>query len=142
MAARNGWKFRNPGGEIDQHDAGKIQRGEDMNDFYASAKVTVGDSLCLLREGSKYSSDRAFEAPGRSGFLIMPRIRYLQDIYGDSMPTYEWSNWGQLEEAIEFYLVDKAERDFRKQRAFEIVKNGHTYVDRVKTILEIVGLNG
>jgi hypothetical protein len=45
MRRRNGWSFRNPGG-----DDPKIDRGEDMNDFYQSAKVTVGDSLCLDRE--------------------------------------------------------------------------------------------
>ena len=53
MCQRNGWKFRNPGG-----DEPKIARGEQMNDFYASAKVTIGDSLCLKKENSHYWSDR------------------------------------------------------------------------------------
>ena len=60
MCARNNWTFRNPGG-----DEPKIERGEDMNDFYASAKVTIGDSLCIKKEDSHYWSDRVPEATGR-----------------------------------------------------------------------------
>ena len=45
MSQRNGWSFRNPGG-----DDPKIDRGEDMNDFYRSARVTVGDSSLLAGE--------------------------------------------------------------------------------------------
>ncbi len=51
ICQRNGWSFRNPRG-----DDPKIDRGEDMNDFYASAKVTVGDSLCLDREKTFYAA--------------------------------------------------------------------------------------
>ena len=56
MCQRHGWSFKNPGG-----DEPKIARGEQMNDFYASAKVTIGDSLCLKKENSHYWSDRVDE---------------------------------------------------------------------------------
>lgn len=73
MCARNGWTFKNPGG-----DHPKIDRNDDMNDFYASAKVTVGDSLCLKKEDSQYWSDRVPEATGRGGFLIMPYLKHIE----------------------------------------------------------------
>jgi hypothetical protein len=43
ICARNGWSFRNPGG-----DDPKIDRGEDMNDFYQSARVTVGTAFASI----------------------------------------------------------------------------------------------
>ena len=81
MCQRNGWSFKNPGG-----DEQKIARGEQMNDFYASAKVTIGDSLCLKKENSHYWSDRVPEATGRGGLLVMPNIKAIKEIYPTMPP--------------------------------------------------------
>lgn len=137
MSKRNGWKFRNPGG-----DDPKISRGKDMNDFYASAKVTVGDSLCLKKDYSKYWSDRVPEATGRGGLLIMPQINALNDIYESNLPMYEWGNWLQLEELIKIILHNPHDPLIIDQRIAcqEITAAGHTYVNRVQKILEVVGL--
>ena len=140
MAQRNGWSFRNPGGEPERFDAGKIPRSDDMNDFYASAKVTVGDSLCLNKEKSLYWSDRAFEAPGRYGFLIMPQINALSTMYDDRLPMYPWGDFEMLEAMIKQYLADPKKIAEVKADTHEIVKKNHTYVNRVEKILRIVGL--
>ena len=134
MCARNGWSFRNPGG-----DEPKIERG-DMNDFYASASVTVGDSLCLAREGSRYWSDRAFEAPGRGGFLIMPHIDALWDMYGGLLPTYRWGDFENLEKQVGKWLRESDMREHRRAECHRVVRDGHTYVHRAQTILETVGV--
>jgi hypothetical protein len=88
ICARNRWSFRNPGG-----DDPKIERDDRLNDFYASAKVTVGDSLCLEREKTLYWSDRALEAPARSGLLVMPQLDFLAQDYEQQMPMYRWGDW-------------------------------------------------
>lgn len=135
MCKRNGWSFRNPGG-----DDPKISRGEGMNDFYASAKVTVGDSLCLKKEDSKYWSDRVPEATGRGGFLIMPRIKALEEWM---IPQYDWGDWEHLEYLVKRYLTDPDAQTFRKRAIetnLEITAKHHTYVNRVQTILKEVGL--
>lgn len=137
MCKRNGWKFKNPGGQDP-----KINRGEDMNDFYASAKVTVGDSLCLKKEDSQYWSDRVPEATGRGGHLIMPKIKALQNIYGGTIAFYEWGDFEGLEDRIKFELKNVGMREEAQRLAQKITADGHTYVDRVKTILQTVGLNG
>lgn len=134
ICAKNGWSFRNPGGNEP-----KIDRGDDMNDFYASAKVTVGDSLCLTREESKYWSDRVPEATGRGGFLIMPHIKAMKYDW-PTLPTYRWGDWKQLEEVIKYYLENEEERHTLQFKNQKITANEHTYVNRVETILKFVEL--
>lgn len=133
MCARNGWSWRNPGG-----DHPKVERGEDMNDFYASAKVTVGDSLCLDHEKTLYCSDRVYEATGRGGFLIMPKLNFLLDDFNAVLPMYEWGNWARLERMIDTYLnVPESNRDMRKATQ-RITSREHTYVNRVQELLAVV----
>lgn len=135
MCRRNGWYFKNPGG-----DDPKINRDDSMNDFYASAKVTVGDSLCLKRENSRYWSDRVPEATGRGGLLIMPKIKELIHEYHSIFPMYEWGNWKNLEDQIKIYLdLPNVNQDTRLSMQKTTSEN-HTYVNRAKTILESVGL--
>lgn len=134
MCTRNGWIFKNPGGDQE-----KISRGDDMNDFYASAKVTVGDSLCLKREDSKYWSDRVPEATGRGGFLVMPHILAMKYDW-PTLPTYKWGDWKQLEEVIKYYLEHKDERHTIQFNNQKITAEDHTYVNRAETILKFVEL--
>lgn len=134
MCRRNGWSFRNPGG-----DDPKIDRGEDMNDFYASAKVTIGDSLCLKKEDSHYWSDRLPEAWGRGGYLIMPDIMAIH-LEGFKQPCYRWGNFEGLEKMIPAHMTDGFNKPLREQNQ-KFVARDHTYVNRVATILKEVGLS-
>lgn len=134
LAQRKGWTFKNPGG-----DNPKIDRSDDMNDFYASAKITVGDSLCLKKEGSRYWSDRVPEATGRGGFLIMPQILAMKYNW-PMLPTYNWGDFKQLEEMIVHYMEKDKERELIRRENQRITAAEHTYVNRVKTMLRIVGL--
>lgn len=135
MCQNNGWTFKNPGG-----DDAKVERSTDLNDFYASASVVVGDSLCLLRKDSHYWSDRVPETTGRGGLLIMPEIDAIKKIYGSSVPMYEWGNYLALEKLITGYLATPELVNEAKNESLNITRKGHTYVNRVETILETVGL--
>jgi hypothetical protein len=136
MCNRNGWSFKNPGG-----DQPRISRGEDMNDFYASAKVTVGDSLCLKREKSHYFSDRQAEVWSRGGFAIMPQIDCLTEFSGGlTPPMYAWGDFDGLEDIIKKYLEDEVERKNIVNKMQLYYKENNTYVNRVKTLLEHTNL--
>lgn len=148
MCARNGWSFRNPGG-----DEPKVPRG-DMNDFYASAKVTVGDSLCPKREASRYWSDRVYEATGRHGLLLMPQIDALADEFPTDppgkansdggplaqLPMYPWGNWSLLETWVDTLLDDDDLRARIVEDCAVATAERHTYVNRMTELLETVGL--
>lgn len=142
MCARRGWVFRNPGG-----DEPKIERNDDMNDFYASAKVTVGDSLCPLKAQSRYWSDRVYEATGRGGFLIMPKIHALGDVANDkigfmhpNLSTYPWGQFEELEREIEWWLEEPSQREDVRANIAAQTRQHHTYVNRMQTLLRTVGL--
>lgn len=133
---RNGWTFRNPGGGEP-----KVDRNEDLNDFYASAKIVVGDSLCLQKQNSKYWSDRVPETTGRGGFLIMPEIHALKSYWTNCLPMYKWGNFNRLEGQIVTYLREENRRNEMRLQAQAITAKNHTYVNRVETILKEVGLS-
>lgn len=134
ICTRRGWSFRNPGGRQP-----KVDRGQ-MADFYASAKVTVGDSLCPLREASRYWSDRAYEAPGRGAVLIMPRIDALVDDYDGLLPTYEWGEWDSLEMQIDRHLNSDKDNENVRVDGYRLTQERHTYTHRAKEIIKHVGL--
>ncbi len=140
MCARRGWSWRNPGGELDKPNAGKVERSEDRNDFYASAKVTVGDSLCLFKEKTLFCSDRVYEATGCGGLLIMPQIDFVDEDFNGELPMYNWGDFEHLERTIEYYLTDEVENKRIREVTQKITAENHTYVNRAKTILETVGL--
>lgn len=137
MCKRNGWVFKNPGG-----DDPKISRNDDMNDFYASCKVSVGDSLCIKKEKSKYWSDRVPEATGRGGFLIMPDIEVLNDpnydFYYGNLATYPWGDYAKLEEIIKYSLTNYDTRQSSKIECQRLTAENHTYVNRAQTILDTI----
>lgn len=136
MCKRNGWSFKNPGG-----DDPKISRGEDMNDAYRSMKVTIGDSLCLKKGDSKYFSDRQTESWSRGGFVIMPQINCLTEFSGGiKPPMYEWGNYKQLEKQIKYYLANEQDKNNIVTKMQAYYKDNHTYVNRANKILEVIGL--
>lgn len=135
MSKRNNWVWRNPGG-----DEPKIERDNNMNDFYASAKVTVGDSLCLKKEASHYCSDRVYEATGRGGFLIMPKLDFLDKDFSNSLPMYDWGDYKSLENLIRFYLYNDNKRIAIQKKCQSITAKNHTYINRIKEMLGVMGL--
>lgn len=135
MCQRNGWTFRNPGG-----DEPKIARSEDRNDFYASAKVTVGDSLCIDKEKSLYCSDRVYEATGCGGLLIMPKIDFVDLDFAGDMPMYNWGDFEGLEKLVRLYLENSKQNELTRNLNQNTTAKGHTYVNRIKELLERVGL--
>lgn len=133
MCRRNRWRFLNPGG-----DQSSISRSE-MSDFYASAAVTVGDSLCPLKERSHYWSDRVSEATGRRGLIVMPEIAALGKLY-PAMPTYPWGDWVQLEATIGHLLDEPDERAWSTAECHAVTAAHHTYLHRARTVLETLHL--
>lgn len=134
MCARNGWSFRNPGGA-----QRRVERGRAMCDVYASARVTVGDSLCLDRENARYWSDRVYEACGRGGVLVMPQIEALA-AEGCPVPMYGWGDWRDLQEKVGGLLEDTEAATGLRHESRAWAAGAHTYRHRVRAMLTEVGL--
>lgn len=119
-------------------------RNEELNQLYSNSKVVVGDSLCLNFKKPYYWSDRVYETLGRGGFIIHPYIKGMDEEFkdGENIVFYDFNNWNQLKEKIDFYLAYPARRKAIQNNGFKFVKNNSTYHNRLSKMLEIVTLEG
>jgi len=127
----------------------RLMRGQDLNDLYASAKIAIGDSLCIDFSHKYYVSDRLFESVGRGAFTIFPHVPGIEEFLEDGKEIiyYDFNDWDGLREKIEYYLdpIHEDERQTIRLAGHERVKREHTYHNRLQTMLNIifpVTLNG
>lgn len=132
------WLKANYGERFSHYGNGGIRniRGHELNQLYASAKVVVGDSLCLGFDHKNYWSDRVYETRGRGGFLIHPDIEGLDD----HLVTYPYRNFAHLKTLIDYYLTHDNEREKARLDQFNFVLQCQTYHDRFAKIFKTIGL--
>jgi hypothetical protein len=120
----------------------KSIRGAELNSVYAATKVVVGDTLCPDFKYPSYWSDRIYETLGRGGFLIHPYIPGLEKEFKDRehVVFYEYNNFEQLNELIDYYLEHEEEREAIRQAGHLHVKNNYTYKNRWEHILRELNL--
>lgn len=120
-----------------------VVRGDVLNDLYASAKVVVGDTLCLNFDYPYYWSDRIPETLGRGGFLIHPKIRGLEDQYEDGkhLVLYDYGDFDQLNKLIDHYRANNEQREAIRRAGHEHVKKNQTYTQKWQYILETLELS-
>lgn len=119
----------------------RVMRNQDLNDLYASAKVAVGDSVCVPDfKHTYYWSDRVYETIGRGGFIIHPFIDGMQEEFKDreTIVFYEYGNFAQLKELIDYYLTHDDERERIRKAGHEYVKENCTYHNRLRQMLVTV----
>ena len=117
-----------------------VVRGDDLNKLYASTKIVVGDTLCLNFNYPYYLSDRVFETTGRGGFLLMPYIKGIEDLFevGKEIITFKFGDFKDLKKKIDYYLEHDEEREKIRIAGFERTKKDHTYKNRWIKILETI----
>ena len=134
LGATYGQHFTHIGGD----GASGTLRGHDLNRAYANCKVAVGDTLCLGFKYPFYASDRLFEAPGRGGFQLFPRIHGIPELFGDTMEFFDYGDFDSLRRLIDHYLENDADREDMRQKCHTLVKTDHTYLNRWSTILDAI----
>jgi FkbM family methyltransferase len=134
LQATYGDRYRHFGGGL-----GPSVRGQDLNDALASAKVIVGDSLCLNFTHKRYWSDRVYETLGRGGFLIHPWIEGLEEEFTDGkhLAFYRYNDFDQLKELIDYYISHDDEREQIRQEGQRFVRENCTYAHRCQQMLGI-----
>ena len=129
-----GPRFTHIGGD---GDSGTL-RGPALNAAYSQSKVAVGDTLCLGFDYPWYASDRLFEAPGRGGFQLFPRIKGIPELFDGTMEFFDFGDFDGLKDLIDYYLEHDQPREALRTMCHEHVKKHHTYVQRWETILETI----
>jgi spore maturation protein CgeB len=79
-----------------------------------------------------------YETIGRGGFMIHPYIKGLEREFEDKkhIVFYEYGNFEQLKELIDYYLEHDAEREAIRKAGHELVKQNYTYRNRWEYILK------
>lgn len=116
-------------------------RGDALNRLYASAKVVVGDSLCVGFDHPHYWSDRIYETLGRGGFMIHPYIFGLEEEFRDRehVVFYPFGDFAALRRLIDYYVKHDDEREAIRRAGHARVKEGSTYVHRMRQMLGVLG---
>lgn len=107
-------------------------RGNDLNDFYASTKILVGD--CIFSGTPNYWSDRLPETAGRGGFILYPRVPGMTI----PVPTYVPQDLEDLYRGIDYWLAHPVERNNIRIACHEHVREQDTYTNRVKSMLKVI----
>jgi SAM-dependent methyltransferase len=118
----------------------KTVRNIELNQLYSNSKIVIGDSLCINFDHPYYWSDRVYETIGRGGFIIHPYIKGLDEEFtdGENIVFYEFNNFEQLKEKIDFYLNNDKDRESIRNNGFNFVKENATYNNRLTQMLDIV----
>lgn len=138
LADRYGERFRRFGGDQPEGPT----RGNDLNDLYATAKVVVGDSLCLPGH-TNYWSDRVCETLGRGGLLVHPRVpglaEYMELKGGKDLFFYDYGNLDEVDSIVDFCLqLSPEKRQAIASRGQAKVRAKHTYMDRLARALKLM----
>jgi hypothetical protein len=117
-------------------------RGLKLNKLYWSTKVVVGDTLCINFKYPDYWSDRVYETMGRGGFIIHPYIAGMEKEFENKkhLVFYEYGNFKQLKELIDYYVEHDEERESIRKAGHELVKQNYTYKNRWQQILKELGV--
>lgn len=116
------------------NDGIKQLRGPELNQLYASAKVAVGDSLCLGFKHKNYWSDRVYETRGRGGFLIHPEIEGLDD----RLVKYPYGDFERLKKLINYWVKYDESREALRKQYHNYVRLNHTYNNRMAQMIGVV----
>lgn len=121
-------------------------RNEALNELYASARVVVGDSVCLDFKHENYWSDRVYETIGRGGFIIHPCIKGMDQEFtdGENIVFYKFGEWDELKAKVDHFTnpENEAERQRIQQAGQAYVRDHCTYHNRLQQALAIIGRPG
>lgn len=130
-----GSRFAHYGG-----DGKHVVRGDELNRLYATAKVVVGDTLCIDFTYPDYWSDRIYETTGRGGAIIHPFIKGIDTQFEDRKEVlfYQYGDFADLKTKIDEMVRDDVYREKIRMAGHERTKRDHTYTNRLQTIIERV----
>lgn len=109
---------------------------------YADVTSHSQISLGLLREEAEdQHTQRTFEIPACGSFQIAPRNEEILQYFKEDKEIVCFDSLSELKDKVDYYSKHSSERKKIAKAGFDRVKkDGHTYEDRVKTMLEHSGL--
>lgn len=132
----DGWKrYRN----FNQHASSIVPHAV----YYPLFADIISHSKCslgLLRdEAEDLHTQRTIEIPACGGFQIAPRNEEILSLFEENHEIVCFSSPEELQDKVNYYLEHDKERNSIAQQGLErVTTSGHTYMDRVRTMLDLI----
>lgn len=112
---------------------------EEAAGIYRSARIVIDiHGLFFVKPPVYNVTPRVFEVPACGGFLLTNRCCQLDTLYPGGGEIAVYSDIGELEEKIGYYLAHDTEREAMARKAGERARREHTYAARLRQMLETV----
>lgn len=107
--------------------------GQEMGKVYASSKI----ALSFLTPPDLHTA-RTFEIPAFGAFMLAQRTQEQLRFFQEGVEAAYFDDVEELREKIEYYLAHEDEREAIAKAGYEkVTKEGHSYVDRMRRVLEV-----
>lgn len=120
---------------------GKFGNGEikdsDVNSLYSSVKIAPAISEPHTQVYGIDLPERVFKASIAGAFVIADNTPSIRNYFGEELPIAK--NPGDLIDKIKYYLKHEDEREELRKLQKERVLNNHTYIHRIKNMLNTLG---
>jgi len=131
---------------IDGLYSNEVVDNDDLADYYRGSKIVInkhrtfgwtpeGKRLDIDGSSAYSTGPRLLEVAGCGGFSLTDHRPEVEDIFGDSVPTFVDAE--HLNELIAYYLEHKEERENMATEA-HIRASEHTYHNRAKFVMDIL----
>ncbi len=105
----------------------------ELNSFYNSVCINFNSTNVQMPEAV---NQRVFDVPASGGFLITDYQRSLEELFDTKKEMVTYTEPDEIPEIVRFYLQNESARKRISRTARERVLRQHTYIHRVKRIIE------
>ena len=113
---------------------------EEVHQIHRDSKIVLG--MHVFGIGGTGINVRPFDITGDGGFLLNHDERKdIFNLFEDGKEFVSFQGQSDIREKTQYYLAHDEEREQIAQAGFERTRRDHTYLDRIATILEIIGLS-
>lgn len=129
------WRNAHKGSWVRRHWQGRpLMTGVEYSKAHLAAKIAL-DPIDPVNVPSH--NQRLFEVAACSVFSLVTRTVEVQELFQEGETVICFEGADELRDKVRYYLAHPDERQRIAQQAYEhVVHGGHTYVDRVRTLLQ------
>jgi hypothetical protein len=113
---------------------------DELRRYYSAADIVLADHWEDMRDEG-FIANRVFDALACGAFVISDRVRGIDDVFDDAVPTFD--DPAELSPLVDRYLADPAAREELAARGRTTVLERHTFDHRAEAIIaEIERIRG
>lgn len=114
---------------------GIVIPNKDLNDYYSNCDVLLNDHWADMKEKG-FVSNRIFDGLAAGAFIITDKVEGMDPELRQCVAVYE--NGEDLRNKIGYYLQHPEERTSMASKGQELVRNKHTFQQRVDTMIRFL----